>query len=247
MWPFDKPQYLILNLAIGGAWGGQKGVDDAIFPARYEIEYGAVFQTKISGSMTTSVARHQPVASGLVVIVLVAIAAAQDRNPARTSDSPCRPASRSSASPHRRSSTGPSSRDFDDEGRLYVADSSGSSDRVEKQLADWPHRIVRLEDVDRDGTFDTSVVFADRMMLPEDTMWFDGSLYVAAPPSIWRLTDTNGDGVADEREEWFRGETLTGCANDPARSVSRAGRLDSTGPRAPSPNRRTNVMAGRRS
>ena len=32
--------------------------------------------------MTTSVARHQPVASGLVVIVLVAIAAAQDRNPA---------------------------------------------------------------------------------------------------------------------------------------------------------------------
>jgi beta-glucanase (GH16 family) len=39
VWPFDKPQYLILNLAIGGAWGGQKGVDDAIFPARYEIEY----------------------------------------------------------------------------------------------------------------------------------------------------------------------------------------------------------------
>jgi putative heme-binding domain-containing protein len=45
-------------------------------------------------------------------------------------------------------------------------------------------------------------------------MWFDGSLYVAAPPSIWKLTDTNGDGVADEREEWFQGRTLTGCAND---------------------------------
>ena len=95
-----------------------------------------------------------------------------------------------------------------------MADSSGSNDRVEKQLADRPHRIVRLEDVDGDGTFDRSVVFADRMMLPEGTMWFDGSLYVAAPPSIWRLTDTNGDGVADEREEWFQGETLTGCAND---------------------------------
>src|SRR5688572_10730347 len=41
--------------------------------------------------------------------------------------------------------------DFDDEGRLYVADSSGSNDRTEKQLADRPHRIVRLEDADGDG------------------------------------------------------------------------------------------------
>ena len=52
------------------------------------------------------------------------------------------------------------------------------------------------------------------MMFPEGAMWFDGSLYVSAPPSIWRLTDTNGDGVADQREEWFQGKTLTGCAND---------------------------------
>src|SRR5688572_23260489 len=104
--------------------------------------------------------------------------------------------------------------DFDEEGRLYVADSSGSNDKVDVQLADRPHRIVRLEDTDRDGRFDKSTVFADRMMLPEGTMWLDGSLYVAAPPSIWKLTDTNGDGVADQREEWFQGKTLTGCAND---------------------------------
>jgi putative membrane-bound dehydrogenase-like protein len=104
--------------------------------------------------------------------------------------------------------------DFDEQGRLYVADSSGSNERVEKQLADRPHRIVRLEDVDGDGRFDKRVVYADKMMLPEGTMWLDGSLYVAAPPSIWKLTDTDGDGVADRREEWFKGETLTGCAND---------------------------------
>ena len=45
-------------------------------------------------------------------------------------------------------------------------------------------------------------------------MWLDGSLYVAGAPSIWKLTDTDGDGVADQREEWFQGKTLTGCAND---------------------------------
>ena len=104
--------------------------------------------------------------------------------------------------------------DFDELGRLYVADSSGSNDKVEIQLQQKPHRIVRLEDTDGDGRFDKSVVFADKMMFPEGTMWFDGSLYVAAPPSIWKLTDTNGDGIADQREEWFQGKTLTTCAND---------------------------------
>jgi beta-glucanase (GH16 family) len=44
VWPFDKPQYLILNLAIGGAWGGQKGIDDSIFPTRYYIDYVRVYQ-----------------------------------------------------------------------------------------------------------------------------------------------------------------------------------------------------------
>ena len=103
---------------------------------------------------------------------------------------------------------------FDDEGRLYVADSSGSNDNVKKQLAEKPHRIVRLEDTNGDGKFDKRTIFADKMMFPEGTMWHDGSLYVAAPPSIWKLTDTNGDGVADQRIEWFAGKTLTGCAND---------------------------------
>jgi putative heme-binding domain-containing protein len=104
--------------------------------------------------------------------------------------------------------------DFDNEGHLYVTDSSGSNEKVQKQLEDKPHRILRLEDTDGDGKFDKSIVFADKMMFPEGCMWYEGSLYVAAPPSIWKLTDTNGDGVADVRVEWFKGQTLTGCAND---------------------------------
>jgi len=43
-WPFDKPQYLLLNIAVGGSWGGNQGVDDSIFPATMEIDYVRVYQ-----------------------------------------------------------------------------------------------------------------------------------------------------------------------------------------------------------
>lgn len=108
----------------------------------------------------------------------------------------------------------PITADFDEQGRLYVTDSSGTNDPVVKQVVDRPHRIRRLVDTDGDGQFDKSTLFADKLMLPEGTLWHDGSLYVAAPPEIWKFTDTNDDGVSDKREVWFDGKTLTGCAND---------------------------------
>ncbi len=43
-WPFDKPFYLILNLAVGGDWGGQKGVDSSAFPQRMEVDFVRVYQ-----------------------------------------------------------------------------------------------------------------------------------------------------------------------------------------------------------
>jgi beta-glucanase (GH16 family) len=45
-WPFDKPYYLILNLAIGGAWGGVKGIDDSAFPQRMEVDFVRVYQAQ---------------------------------------------------------------------------------------------------------------------------------------------------------------------------------------------------------
>jgi beta-glucanase (GH16 family) len=42
-WPFDKKQHLLLNLAVGGNWGGQKGVDDSIFPNKFVIDYVRVY------------------------------------------------------------------------------------------------------------------------------------------------------------------------------------------------------------
>ena len=103
---------------------------------------------------------------------------------------------------------------IDEQGRLYATDSGGATEKAPEQLKTLPHRIVRLEDSDGDGRYDKSTVFADKFMFPEGAMWFEGSLYVAAPPQIWKLTDTNNDGVADKREVWFDGKTLTGCAND---------------------------------
>ncbi len=44
-WPFDQTLYLIINLAIGGSWGGQQGIDDSIFPLSYEIDYVRYFQS----------------------------------------------------------------------------------------------------------------------------------------------------------------------------------------------------------
>ncbi len=43
-WPFDKPFYPILNLAWGGMWGGQQGVDERALPVTMEVEYVRVFQ-----------------------------------------------------------------------------------------------------------------------------------------------------------------------------------------------------------
>lgn len=46
VWPFAEPQYLILNLAMGGGWGGQKGIDDSLYPHRFEIDYVRYYQAK---------------------------------------------------------------------------------------------------------------------------------------------------------------------------------------------------------
>ncbi|WNO53272.1 glycoside hydrolase family 16 protein [Stakelama saccharophila] len=43
-WPFDRPEYLILNIAVGGDWGGKKGIDPDAFPARMMVDYVRIWQ-----------------------------------------------------------------------------------------------------------------------------------------------------------------------------------------------------------
>lgn len=88
---------------------------------------------------------------------------------------------------------------LDDHGRLYVCNNTGvnmTNAELEEHL---PNSIRRLVDTDGDGDFDSFTVFADRMTFPMGGAWHNGSLFVASPPHIWKLTDTDDDGVADER------------------------------------------------
>jgi beta-glucanase (GH16 family) len=43
-WPFNRPYYMILNLAVGGNWGGAQGIDDTVFPTSYVIDYVRVYK-----------------------------------------------------------------------------------------------------------------------------------------------------------------------------------------------------------
>ena len=45
-WPFDQPYFIILNLAVGGFWGGKEGIDDTIFPQKYYFDYVRVYENK---------------------------------------------------------------------------------------------------------------------------------------------------------------------------------------------------------
>ena len=46
VWPFDRRFHLIMNIAVGGSWGGQMGVDDGIWPQRMTVDYVRVYQRR---------------------------------------------------------------------------------------------------------------------------------------------------------------------------------------------------------
>jgi len=48
-WPFDQPFHLLMNVAVGGDWGGLRGVADDIFPAAMEIDYVRIYQKDYAG------------------------------------------------------------------------------------------------------------------------------------------------------------------------------------------------------
>lgn len=45
-WPYYTDFFIILNIAVGGNWGGQQGIDDSIFPQQMLVDYVRVYQRK---------------------------------------------------------------------------------------------------------------------------------------------------------------------------------------------------------
>ena len=51
-WPFDKRFHLLLNIAVGGNWGGAEGVDETIWPQAMEVDYVRVYGFGVSPEIT---------------------------------------------------------------------------------------------------------------------------------------------------------------------------------------------------
>lgn len=102
----------------------------------------------------------------------------------------------------------------DDRGRLFIGDAVGVNWDKAQLEKNPPNRVLMLEDLDGDGQYDKSSVFADKMTFPQGAAWLNGSLYVCSPPGLWRLQDKDGDGVAEVREMIVGGFDYTGNAAD---------------------------------
>jgi putative membrane-bound dehydrogenase-like protein len=92
---------------------------------------------------------------------------------------------------------------FDENGRMFVVE---MVDYSERRDAD-PHlgRIRMLEDLDGDGVYEKSTIFATNLPWPTAVFCYNGGVCVAATPDVLYLKDTNGDGKADVRETVFTG------------------------------------------
>ncbi|MCC5939347.1 MAG: HEAT repeat domain-containing protein [Lunatimonas sp.] len=97
---------------------------------------------------------------------------------------------------------------FDDSGNLFVFESSGHTDGTQEILDRPDFRILLLRDLDGDGVFDHRTVYADSLPFPMGGTFFQGSLYVTAVPDLLKFTDTDGDGVAEEKEVLLSGWKL---------------------------------------
>jgi putative membrane-bound dehydrogenase-like protein len=96
---------------------------------------------------------------------------------------------------------------FDEDGRLYVVEMRWyqAETRTDLMFDERIGRIRLLEDVDGDGRFDKSTIFADRLRYPSAVIPYDGGVYVGLEPDLVYLKDRNGDGVADFRQVVFTG------------------------------------------
>lgn len=93
--------------------------------------------------------------------------------------------------------------DFDERGRMYVVQLPPYNAYVLDEIPTGS--IALLEDVNDDGIYDKSQVFADKLSYPTAVACWDGGLFVGDAPDLLYLKDTDGDGKADLRKVVFTG------------------------------------------
>jgi putative heme-binding domain-containing protein len=103
---------------------------------------------------------------------------------------------------------------FDNRGRLFVSESAGLNLNNKELDAQTPNYVSMLEDMNGDGFFDKSTVFADKMTFPQGALWYRNALYVCSPPGLWKLEDLDNDGKAEKRTLLVGGFEYTGNAAD---------------------------------
>ena len=102
----------------------------------------------------------------------------------------------------------------DETGRLFVFESTGNVyDKTEDAIKNPQFRIKLLVDEDGDGAYDKSTIFADKVGFPQGGVFYKGSLYATSAPELLKLTDADGDGVAERREVLLSGWELNVNAN----------------------------------
>lgn len=102
----------------------------------------------------------------------------------------------------------------DESGRLFVFESTGNVYNQTRDAIDNPQfRINLLEDLNNDGIYDKSTIYADKVGFPQGGVFYKGSLYASSAPDLIRFTDEDGDGVAEKREVILSGWTLNVNAN----------------------------------
>ena len=94
----------------------------------------------------------------------------------------------------------PVAMDWDDRGRLYVAEMRGYMTDLEGSGEERPiGQVALLEDVDGDGRMDTRRVFADGLVLPRAVTVLPEGVLIAEPEHLWLCRDTTGDGRCDDK------------------------------------------------
>ncbi len=93
---------------------------------------------------------------------------------------------------------------FDEDGKIYVAE---MLDYPDDPPAGKParSRIRMLEDVDGDGKYEKSIIFADNVLEVSGILPWKGGLFVTSAPDILYMKDSDGDGKADIRKVLYTG------------------------------------------